>query len=88
MAPSEHGIDSPWLYGYTVDWNDPGDKRCCSRCYVKTAFCPPAARPKALHEHRLSGARLRSSSLLGRGPKSPLHAREGDRVDRPQISMI
>ena len=55
MAPSEHGIDSPWLYGYTVDWNDPGDKRCCSRCYVKTAFCPRAARPKALHEQRWRG---------------------------------
>jgi hypothetical protein len=34
MAPSEHGIDNPWLYGYTVDWNAPGDKRCCSHCYV------------------------------------------------------
>ena len=34
MAPSEHGIDSPRLYGYAVDWNDPGTKRCCSRCYT------------------------------------------------------
>ena len=34
MAPSERGIDTPWLYGYTVDWNDPRAKRCCSRCYV------------------------------------------------------
>ena len=34
MAPSQHGIDSPWLYGYAVDRNDPADKRCCSRCYV------------------------------------------------------
>ena len=42
MAPSEHGIDSPWLYGYTVDWNDPGDKRCCSRCYVNRVL--PARR--------------------------------------------
>ena len=33
MAPSEHGIDSPWLYGYAVDWNDP-HRGCCSRCYV------------------------------------------------------
>ena len=33
-APSERGIDTPWLYGYTVDWNDPRAKRCCSRYYV------------------------------------------------------
>ena len=33
MAPSQHGIDSPWLYGYAVDRN--AHKRCCSRCYVK-----------------------------------------------------
>jgi hypothetical protein len=33
MAPSERGIDSPWLYGHTADWNDP-HKRCCSDCYV------------------------------------------------------
>jgi hypothetical protein len=33
MAPSELSIDSPWVYGYAVDWNDP-HKRCCSRCYV------------------------------------------------------
>ena len=32
MAPSEHGIDSPWLYGYAVV-NEP-HRRCCSRCYV------------------------------------------------------
>ena len=33
MAPSQLGIDSPWLYGYAVGWNDP-HKRCCSHCYV------------------------------------------------------
>ena len=33
MAPAEHGIDSPRLYGYAVGWNDP-HRRCCSRCYV------------------------------------------------------
>jgi hypothetical protein len=33
MAPSQLGIDSPWLYGYAVDRNDP-EKRCCSGCYV------------------------------------------------------
>ena len=51
MAPSEHGIDSPWLYGYAVDWNDPTN--AAARAATSTAFCPRASRPRVLCRTRL-----------------------------------
>ena len=60
MTPSEHGIDSPWLYGYAVD--DQGDKRCCSPCYVNRVLPAPQGQRR-----RVTGTATRCCSPCAGG---------------------